>query len=92
MASLTSVRVLTGESSMDECDIIAYLCKYIQFKCALWIEYIRSLQTGIMVEYPVMFPLQGTYVWIEQTSEAIRETYEMCRAGGREDWNWEPLV
>ncbi len=26
---------------------------------------------------------QGTYVRIEQTSEAIRVTYEMCRAGGR---------
>ncbi len=25
---------------------------------------------------------QGTYVRIEQTSEAIRVTYEICRAGG----------
>ncbi len=25
------------------------------------------------------------------TSEAIRETYKMCRAGVREDWNWETL-
>ncbi len=45
-------------------------------------EYIRSLRTGIMVEYPVMSPSQGTYLRIEQTSEAKRETYEMCRAGG----------
>ncbi len=58
---------------------------------ALWMEYIRSLRTGIMEEYPVMSTSQGTYVPIEQTSEAIRVTYEICRAGGREDWNWEPL-
>ncbi len=30
---------------------------------------------------------QGTYVRIEQTSEAIRETYEMCRAGWHKDWS-----
>ncbi len=47
----------------------------------------RSLQTGIMAEYPVMSISQGAYVRIEQTSEAIRVTYEICRAGGREDWN-----
>ncbi len=35
-----------------------------------------------MTEYPVMFTSQGTYVRIEQTSEAIRVTYEICRAGG----------
>ncbi len=45
-------------------------------------EYIRSLRTEIMVEYPVMSTSQGTYVRIEQTSEAIRVTYEICRAGG----------
>ncbi len=45
-------------------------------------EYIRSLRTGIMAEYPVMSTSQGTYVRIEQTSEAIRVTYETCRAGG----------
>ncbi len=50
-------------------------------------EYIRSLRTGIMEEYPVMSTSQGTCVRIEQTSEAIRVTYEICRAGGREDWN-----
>ncbi len=50
---------------------------------ALWMEYIRSLRTGIMEEYPVMSTSQGTYVRIEQTSEAIRVTYEICRAGGR---------
>ncbi len=58
---------------------------------ALWMEYIRSLRAGIMAEYLVMSTSQGTYVPIEQTSEAIRVTYEICRAGGREDWNWEPL-
>ncbi len=45
-------------------------------------KYIRSLRTGIMAEYPVMSTSQGTCVRIEQTSEAIRVTYEICRAGG----------
>ncbi len=58
---------------------------------ALWMEYIRSLRTGIMEEYPVMSTSQGTYVPIEQTSEAIRVTYEIWGGGGDEDWNWEPL-
>ncbi len=49
---------------------------------ALWMEYIRSLRTGIMAEYPVKSTSQGTYVRIEQTSEAIRVTCEICRAGG----------
>ncbi len=34
-----------------------------------------------MAEYPVVCTSKGTYVQIEQTSEAIRETYEMCRTG-----------
>ncbi len=58
---------------------------------ALWMEYLCSLRTGIMAENHVMSTSQGTCVRIEQTSEAIRVTYEKCRAGGREDWNWEPL-
>ncbi len=41
----------------------------------------HTLRTGIMAEYPVMSTSQGTYVQIEQTSEAIRVTYEMWRAG-----------
>ncbi len=45
-------------------------------------EYIRSLRTGTMEEYPVMSTSQGTYVPIEQTSEAIRVRYEICSAGG----------
>ncbi len=49
---------------------------------ALWMEYIRSLRTGIMAEYPVMSTSQGTYVRIKQTSEAIKVTYEICRAEG----------
>ncbi len=44
---------------------------------AFWMEYIRSLQTGIMGEYPVMSTSQGTYVRIEQTTVAIR-----VRGGG----------
>ncbi len=50
--------------------------------CTLNGIYIRSLRTGIMAEYPVMSTSQGTCVRIEQTSEAIRVTYEICRAGG----------
>ncbi len=50
---------------------------------ALWMEYVSSLRTGIMAEYPVMSTSQGTYVRIEQTSEVIRVTYEICRAGAR---------
>ncbi len=46
-------------------------------------EYIRSLRTGIMVEYPVMSTSQGTCVRIEQTSEAIRVTNEICREDAR---------
>ncbi len=58
---------------------------------ALWMEHIHSFRTGIMTEYPVMSTSQGTYVRIEQTSYVIRDTYEICRAGGREDWDWETL-
>ncbi len=96
--SFMDLRCATS-SRTDECDII-YLCKYIQFKftsrtlqCTM--NGIRSLRTGIMEEYRVMSTSQGTYVRIEQTSEVIRVTYEMCRAVGRdsrEDWNWEPLL
>ncbi len=50
--------------------------------CALWMEYIRSLRTGIMVEYPVMSTSYGTCVRIEQTSEALRVTDEICKVGG----------
>ncbi len=52
---------------------------------ALRMEYISWLRTGIMAEYPVMSTSPGTYVRIEQTSEAIRVTYEICRAGVRGD-------
>ncbi len=38
-----------------------------------------------MAEYPVMSTSQGTYGRMEQTPEAVRETYKMCRAGGCED-------
>ncbi len=59
---------------------------------ALWMEHIRSLRTGMMAEYPVKSTSQGTYGRIEQRSEVKRETYKMCRAGGREDWSWKPLA
>ncbi len=58
---------------------------------ALWMEYV-CFRTGIMAECPVMSTSQGTYVQIEQTTVVIRVTYEMCRAGGHEEWNWEPLI
>ncbi len=41
-------------------------------------------RTGIMEEYCVMSTSQGTYVRIEQTSEAIRVTYDMGRVRGLE--------
>ncbi len=58
---------------------------------ALCMEHIRSLRTKIMVEYPVTSTSHGTYVRIEQTSEAIRVTYKIFKVVGHDDWNWEPL-
>ncbi len=81
----------TSVTSYTSVNIYNFNSRLAHFN-ALWMEYIRSLRTGIMVEYPVMCTSQGTYVPIEQTSEAIRVTYEICRAGGREDWNWETLA
>ncbi len=80
----------TSVTSYTSVNIYNFNSRLAHFN-ALWMEYIRSLRTGIMEEYPVMSTSQGTYVRIEQTSEAIRVTYEICRAGGHEDWNWEPL-
>ncbi len=79
-----------SETSCTSVNIYNFNSRLAHFN-ALWMEYIRSLRTGIMAEYPVMSTSQGTCVRIEQTSEAIRVTYEICRAGGREDWNWELL-
>ncbi len=69
--SLMDLRCATS-SRTDECDII-YVCKYTQFKftsrtlqCTM--NGIRSLRTGIMEEYRVMFTSQGTCVRIEQMS------------------------
>ncbi len=81
----------TSVTSYTSVNIYNFNSRLAHFS-ALWMEYIRSLRTGIMAEYPVMSTSQGTYDRIEQTSEAIRVTYEICRAGGREDWNWEPLI
>ncbi len=80
----------TSVTSYTSVNIYYFNSRLAHFN-ALWMEYIRSLRTGIMAEYPVMSTSQGTYVRIEQTSEVIRVTYEICRAGGRKDWNWEPL-
>ncbi len=49
---------------------------------ALWMEYICSLRIGIMAEYPVMSTSKCTCIRIEQTSEGIRVTYEICGGGG----------
>ncbi len=81
----------TSVTSYTSVNIYNFNSRLAHFN-ALWMEYIRSLQTGIMAEYSVMSTSQGTYVRIEQTSEAIRVTYEICRAGRREDWRTgEPL-
>ncbi len=80
----------TSVTSYTSVNIYNFNSRLAHFN-ALWMEYIHSLRTGIMAEYPVMSTSQGTCVRIEQTSKAIRVTYEICRAGGREDWNWEPL-
>ncbi len=71
----------TSVTSYTSVNIYNFNSRLAHFN-ALWMEYIHSLRTGIMVEYPVMSTSQGTYVRIEQTSEAIRVTYEICRAGG----------
>ncbi len=71
----------TSVTSYTSVNIYNFNSRLAHFK-ALWMEYIRSLQTGIMAEYPVMSTSQGTYFRTGQTSEAIRVTYEICRAGG----------
>ncbi len=81
----------TSVTSYTSVNIYNFNSRLAHFN-VLWMENIRSLRTAIMAEYPAMSTSQGTYVRVEQTSEAIRVTYEICRAGGREDWNWEPLI
>ncbi len=71
----------TSVTSYTSVNIYNFNSRLAHFN-ALWMEYIRSLRTGIMEEYPEMSTSQGTYVPIEQTSEAIRVTYDICRAGG----------
>ncbi len=71
----------TSVTSYTSVNIYNFNSRLAHFN-ALWMEYIRSLRTGIMAEYIVMSTSQGTYVRIEQTSEAIRVTYEICRVGG----------
>ncbi len=77
-------------SRTDECDII-YLCKYIQFKFTS-----RTLQCTLHGTYTlasnwnhggISCDVMSTSHGIEQMSEVIRVTYEMCRVWGREDWN-----
>ncbi len=83
-------------SRTDECDII-YLCKYIQFEftsCTLQCT-LNGIYTfasnwnhgGISCDVHFAGHLRSnrTNIW----SDGV--TYEICRAGGREDWNWEPL-
>ncbi len=72
----------TSVTSYTSVNIYNFNSRLAHFN-ALWMEYIRSLRTGIMAEYPVMSTSQGTCVRIEQTSEAIRVTYEICREDAR---------
>ncbi len=85
------LHVRTSVTSYTSVNIYNFNSRLAHFN-ALWMEYIRSLRTGIMAEYPVMSTSQGTCVRIAQTSEAIRVTCEICRAGGCKDWNWASLV
>ncbi len=71
----------TSVTSYTSVNIYNFNSRLAHFN-ALWMEYIRSLRTGIMAEYPVMSTSQGTCARIEQTSEVIRVTYEICREGG----------
>ncbi len=95
-----SVKVyFTSEHSFMELRLrnVLYLCKYIKFKftsrtlqCPLHGTYMFASNWnhgGISCD--VHFP--GHLRSNRTTSEAIRETYKMFRAGGREDWNWGPL-
>ncbi len=78
-------------SSTDGCDIIYPLIytilihvsyTYMHFE---WNTFASNWNHG---RISCDAQLQGTYVRIEQTSEALRVTYVMCIAGGRrEDWN-----
>ncbi len=43
-------------------------------------------------ENPLMSTSHGLYCRIEQTSEAIKETFKIYRSGGREDHDQEPLL
>ncbi len=71
---------LRAQTSVKYLLYIQFYLTYRTLICTL--NGIHSLRTGIMVEYPVMSTSQGTYVWIEQISEAVRVTYKMRRAGG----------
>ncbi len=72
------------QAQMSECDIKYSTSDIYNFNSrlahlyALWMEYIR-------------FELES---WrnIQWCSLHRALKFEMCRAGGREDWNWEPLV
>ncbi len=68
-----SIIVCTAQRLQARTSVTSYASDIYNFK---------SHSLRIMAEYPVMSTSQGTYVRIEQTSEAIRVTYEMCRAGG----------
>ncbi len=77
-------------SRTDECDII-YVCKYIQFKFTShtsihyeWNTFASNWNHG-GISCDVHF---AGHLRSNRTNyEVIRVTYEMCRAGGREDWN-----
>ncbi len=60
----------TSVTSYTSVNIYNFNSRLAHFN-ALWMEYIHSLRTGIMVEYPVMSTSQGTYVRIEQTVSGV---------------------
>ncbi len=82
----------TSVTSYTSVNIYNLNSRLAHFNALFCMEQIQSLQTGIMVEYLEMSALQCIYMRIEQRSETIRETYEMCRGWGGVCWNGETLI
>ncbi len=57
----------TSVTSYTSVNIYNFNSRLAHFN-ALWMEYIRSLRTGIMVEYPVMCTSQGTNIWSDKSN------------------------
>ncbi len=78
----------TSVTSYTSVNIYNFNSRLAHFN-ALWMEYIRSLRTGIMEEYPVMstshLRSNRTNIWSDKSN------IPNMQSGGGEDWNWEPL-